>query len=218
METVASWGRLWAGSAFWPPPGTCAVPRKPNTRKQKNGFPPNFIHSLDSSHMMLTALHCYRWHLRVARVLLASQGPLFWLLGHRWQGRVQQGTVLGAGSGQSGAADLLCLWGLCSPNVKVVLSAPATPVAWRGEPSMGSAPLWWAFLGEHRSVWLDLGHVEVVPAASTGHGSWEHPGRGVVALAGGDNAAALEAEAPTAAWGAAGVGQGGFRERFLGLC
>lgn len=41
-----------------PPP-----PRKPNTLKQKNGFPPNFIHSLDSSHMMLTALHCYRWAL-----------------------------------------------------------------------------------------------------------------------------------------------------------
>nr|XP_055103592.1 DNA-directed RNA polymerase, mitochondrial-like isoform X11 [Symphalangus syndactylus] len=37
------------------------ISRKPNTRKQKNGFPPNFIHSLDSSHMMLTALHCYRW-------------------------------------------------------------------------------------------------------------------------------------------------------------
>lgn len=36
------------------------LPRKPNTLKQKNGFPPNFIHSLDSSHMMLTALHCYR--------------------------------------------------------------------------------------------------------------------------------------------------------------
>lgn len=34
--------------------------RKPNILKQKNGFPPNFIHSLDSSHMMLTALHCYR--------------------------------------------------------------------------------------------------------------------------------------------------------------
>nr|XP_012601324.1 DNA-directed RNA polymerase, mitochondrial [Microcebus murinus] len=34
--------------------------QKPNTQKQKNGFPPNFIHSLDSSHMMLTALHCYR--------------------------------------------------------------------------------------------------------------------------------------------------------------
>ncbi|XP_077834825.1 DNA-directed RNA polymerase, mitochondrial isoform X19 [Macaca mulatta] len=36
------------------------ISQKPNTRKQKNGFPPNFIHSLDSSHMMLTALHCYR--------------------------------------------------------------------------------------------------------------------------------------------------------------
>ncbi|XP_069864625.1 DNA-directed RNA polymerase, mitochondrial [Dipodomys merriami] len=34
--------------------------QKPNTLKQKNGFPPNFIHSLDSAHMMLTALHCYR--------------------------------------------------------------------------------------------------------------------------------------------------------------
>ncbi|XP_006898086.1 PREDICTED: DNA-directed RNA polymerase, mitochondrial [Elephantulus edwardii] len=34
--------------------------QRPNTLKQKNGFPPNFIHSLDSTHMMLTALHCYR--------------------------------------------------------------------------------------------------------------------------------------------------------------
>ncbi|XP_069503971.1 DNA-directed RNA polymerase, mitochondrial isoform X2 [Ambystoma mexicanum] len=33
---------------------------KPDTVKQKNAFPPNFIHSLDSTHMMLTALHCYR--------------------------------------------------------------------------------------------------------------------------------------------------------------
>ncbi|XP_040178012.1 DNA-directed RNA polymerase, mitochondrial [Rana temporaria] len=32
---------------------------KPDTMKQKNAFPPNFIHSLDSAHMMLTALHCY---------------------------------------------------------------------------------------------------------------------------------------------------------------
>lgn len=32
--------------------------RKPDTLKQKNAFPPNFIHSLDSSHMMLTSLHC----------------------------------------------------------------------------------------------------------------------------------------------------------------
>uniref|UniRef100_A0A8C8VV53 DNA-directed RNA polymerase n=1 Tax=Peromyscus maniculatus bairdii TaxID=230844 RepID=A0A8C8VV53_PERMB len=36
------------------------ISQKPNTLKQKNGFPPNFIHSLDSSHMMLTALYCYR--------------------------------------------------------------------------------------------------------------------------------------------------------------
>ncbi|KFP71865.1 hypothetical protein N310_12262, partial [Acanthisitta chloris] len=33
---------------------------KPDTVKQKNAFPPNFIHSLDSTHMMLTALHCLR--------------------------------------------------------------------------------------------------------------------------------------------------------------
>ncbi|NXI58912.1 RPOM protein, partial [Chloroceryle aenea] len=34
--------------------------QKPDTMKQKNAFPPNFIHSLDSTHMMLTALHCLR--------------------------------------------------------------------------------------------------------------------------------------------------------------
>ncbi|KAM9384762.1 DNA-directed RNA polymerase, mitochondrial isoform 5-T5 [Pholidichthys leucotaenia] len=33
--------------------------KKPNVMKQKNAFPPNFIHSLDSTHMMLTSLHCY---------------------------------------------------------------------------------------------------------------------------------------------------------------
>lgn len=33
---------------------------RPDTVKQKNAFPPNFIHSLDSTHMMLTSLHCYR--------------------------------------------------------------------------------------------------------------------------------------------------------------
>uniref|UniRef100_H2VAF5 DNA-directed RNA polymerase n=1 Tax=Takifugu rubripes TaxID=31033 RepID=H2VAF5_TAKRU len=32
---------------------------KPDTVKQKNAFPPNFIHSLDSTHMMMTALGCY---------------------------------------------------------------------------------------------------------------------------------------------------------------
>ncbi|CAJ0952033.1 unnamed protein product, partial [Ranitomeya imitator] len=36
------------------------VSRRPDTMKQKNAFPPNFIHSLDSTHMMLTALHCHR--------------------------------------------------------------------------------------------------------------------------------------------------------------
>ncbi|XP_064077870.1 DNA-directed RNA polymerase, mitochondrial-like [Macrobrachium nipponense] len=30
---------------------------QPNTMKQKNAFPPNFIHSLDSSHMMLTSIY-----------------------------------------------------------------------------------------------------------------------------------------------------------------
>ncbi|NXP23800.1 RPOM protein, partial [Scytalopus superciliaris] len=34
--------------------------QKPDTVKQKNAFPPNFIHSLDSTHMMLTALYCLR--------------------------------------------------------------------------------------------------------------------------------------------------------------
>ncbi|KAK0181415.1 hypothetical protein PV327_003703 [Microctonus hyperodae] len=31
---------------------------KPNAVKQKNAFAPNFVHSLDSCHMMLTSLHC----------------------------------------------------------------------------------------------------------------------------------------------------------------
>ncbi|XP_048354229.1 DNA-directed RNA polymerase, mitochondrial [Sphaerodactylus townsendi] len=35
------------------------VSQKPDTVKQKNAFP-CFIHSLDSTHMMLTALHCHR--------------------------------------------------------------------------------------------------------------------------------------------------------------
>nr|XP_016854711.1 PREDICTED: DNA-directed RNA polymerase, mitochondrial [Anolis carolinensis] len=36
------------------------INQKPDTVKQKNAFPPNFIHSLDSTHMMLTSLHCHR--------------------------------------------------------------------------------------------------------------------------------------------------------------
>lgn len=31
-----------------------------NSSKQRSGFPPNYIHSLDSSHMMLTSLFCQR--------------------------------------------------------------------------------------------------------------------------------------------------------------
>ncbi|KAK0087015.1 hypothetical protein PV325_001969 [Microctonus aethiopoides] len=34
------------------------VLEKPNAIKQKNAFAPNFVHSLDSCHMMLTSLHC----------------------------------------------------------------------------------------------------------------------------------------------------------------
>ncbi len=34
--------------------------KEPNVRKQETAFPPNFIHSLDSSHMMLTANACQR--------------------------------------------------------------------------------------------------------------------------------------------------------------
>lgn len=33
---------------------------KPYVSKHKNAFPPNFIHSLDSTHMMLTSLNCER--------------------------------------------------------------------------------------------------------------------------------------------------------------
>lgn len=32
----------------------------PDSRKQRGAFPPNFVHSLDSTHMMLTALYCQR--------------------------------------------------------------------------------------------------------------------------------------------------------------
>ena len=45
----------------------------PNSMKQRNGFPPNFIHSLDSTHMMLTALNCYR-----AGISFASVHDSYW--------------------------------------------------------------------------------------------------------------------------------------------
>ncbi|XP_066139814.1 DNA-directed RNA polymerase, mitochondrial [Euwallacea fornicatus] len=46
---------------------------KPNTVKQKNAFPPNFIHSLDSSHMMLTSLLCAR-----AGITFVSVHDCYW--------------------------------------------------------------------------------------------------------------------------------------------
>lgn len=39
-----------------------------NRRKQLQGFPPNFIHSLDASHMLLTALECHERGLDFAAV------------------------------------------------------------------------------------------------------------------------------------------------------
>jgi DNA-directed RNA polymerase len=39
---------------------TADFSRPPNSAKQTTAMPPNFVHSLDSTHMMLTALHCQR--------------------------------------------------------------------------------------------------------------------------------------------------------------
>ncbi|XP_032688017.1 DNA-directed RNA polymerase, mitochondrial isoform X2 [Odontomachus brunneus] len=47
--------------------------KKPDTMKQKNAFPPNFIHSLDSCHMMLTSLHCEQ-----AGITFMSVHDCFW--------------------------------------------------------------------------------------------------------------------------------------------
>ena len=44
-----------------------------NTSKNRNGFPPNFIHSLDSSHMMLTSLYLYS-----QGITFASVHDCFW--------------------------------------------------------------------------------------------------------------------------------------------
>lgn len=47
--------------------------RKPDSLKQKNAFAPNFIHSLDSTHMMLTSLHC-----REEGITFVSVHDCFW--------------------------------------------------------------------------------------------------------------------------------------------
>jgi DNA-directed RNA polymerase len=56
---------------FWAPGAGFRV--KPNSLKQRNGFPPNFVHSLDSTHMMLTSL--YLWN---AGVTFASVHDCYW--------------------------------------------------------------------------------------------------------------------------------------------
>ncbi|KOB68485.1 DNA-directed RNA polymerase [Operophtera brumata] len=50
---------------------------RPCTMKQRNAFPPNFIHSLDSSHMMLTSLHC-----ETAGLTFVSVHDCFWTHPH----------------------------------------------------------------------------------------------------------------------------------------
>jgi len=56
-----------------PKSGSKEIVEKINTRRNKNGFPPNFIHSLDSSHMMLTSLHLWS-----QGVTFASVHDCFW--------------------------------------------------------------------------------------------------------------------------------------------
>lgn len=52
----------------------CPTPSDPvSKRKQLQGFPPNFIHSLDASHMILTALKCNE-----AGLMFASVHDSFW--------------------------------------------------------------------------------------------------------------------------------------------
>jgi DNA-directed RNA polymerase len=46
---------------------------QPKALKQKTAFPPNFVHSLDAVHMMLTALHCNR-----AGITFASVHDCYW--------------------------------------------------------------------------------------------------------------------------------------------
>ncbi|XP_043484599.1 DNA-directed RNA polymerase, mitochondrial [Leptopilina heterotoma] len=48
-------------------------PKNTNMLKQKNAFPPNFIHSLDSTHMMLTSLHSEQ-----AGITFMSVHDCFW--------------------------------------------------------------------------------------------------------------------------------------------
>ncbi len=53
--------------------GRSQVENRPNSKKQRNAFPPNYIHSLDSSHMMLTSLFCEQ-----AGIQFVSVHDCFW--------------------------------------------------------------------------------------------------------------------------------------------
>ncbi|TFK29098.1 mitochondrial RNA polymerase [Coprinopsis marcescibilis] len=44
------------------------IPNEVNSQKQATAFPPNFVHSLDATHMLLTALECNRRNLVFASV------------------------------------------------------------------------------------------------------------------------------------------------------
>ena len=46
---------------------------KVSVLKQKNAFPPNFVHSLDATHMMMTALKC-----KEANISFAGVHDSFW--------------------------------------------------------------------------------------------------------------------------------------------
>ncbi|KAJ2604024.1 DNA-directed RNA polymerase [Coemansia sp. RSA 1722] len=49
------------------------MPSPVNSQKQKTAFPPNFVHSLDASHMILSAIEC-----RVAGLVFASVHDSYW--------------------------------------------------------------------------------------------------------------------------------------------
>ncbi|KAL3076620.1 hypothetical protein niasHS_011761 [Heterodera schachtii] len=68
MEWVLSSGCPWCSRTLRWTRRAPALCFGPFPHKQVNAFPPNFVHSLDSSHMMLTALHCYRHSITYASV------------------------------------------------------------------------------------------------------------------------------------------------------
>lgn len=68
--------------------------------KQRSAFPPNFIHSVDSSHMMLTAIGCHE-----AGLTFAGVHDSFWTHAATCAAR-RQSCTLSCGHRASGACDL----------------------------------------------------------------------------------------------------------------